>query len=457
LRLPLAPILLSLTLTLAGCQSTMQRIADCKAGDWRLIGQKDGAAGEKADFADRKEFCDDHDKPGGADAAAGYAAGWAAGNGEFWSSRGLVDGRAALPLTSAWENRAASEEVRKKGTPPSRPAFEAGWMQGNSAHWEDLGRKDGAAGQPLARREQARARAGELNIRYDDTAYGNGWQSGNRTFWEDAGFSDARSGVPDAEFKTRAAKARAAGILIQEDAYRAAWNAELINYWRNLGTQDATSGKEFGVRKREAQQRGLKVLERDYLDAWERRLADYWRQAGEQDGFGQPFQLEARVANAGRDGVFVIHNSRAIYKEAWAARNAQYCTPANAFEWGRTSQPMAIEVCQPPLQGMLRRAYLNGGEYLQASIRYERANDRAEDLHRRVRDERRRMERADRDIRAERERKDKPPSEEAIRRLESERRDAEGDMRRAERERDDARRSADRHRYEMEALRRADH
>lgn len=452
MRLALAPILLTLTFTLAGCQATMQRIADCKAGDWRLIGQKDGAAGDKADFAERKDFCADHSQLS-ADAASSYGVGWTAGNAEFWSSRGLADGRAAMPLTSGWEARAASEEVRKKGTPPAQSAYESGWMQGNSAHWEDLGRKDGAAGQALANRERARSQAVTANIRYDDTAYGNGWQSGNRTFWEDAGFSDARSGVPDSEFKNRAAKARGAGVQVQEEAYKTAWNAELINYWRNLGTQDATSGKEFGVRKREAQQRGLKILERDYIDAWERRLSDYWRQAGEQDGFGQPFQLEARVANANRDGVFVIHNSRALYKEAWAARNAQYCTPANAFEWGRTSQPMAIEVCQPPLQGMLRRAYLNGGEYLQARIRFDRANDRAEDYQRRVRDERRRVERVERDIRAERERKDKPASDETIRRLEAERRDAEGDMRRAERERDDARRSADRHYREMEALR----
>ncbi|WP_395408173.1 DUF2799 domain-containing protein [Pseudoduganella sp. UC29_106] len=448
----LVPLLLTLTLTLAGCQSTMQRIADCKTGDWRAIGQKDGAAGEKAAFAERKDFCDDHTAPA-ADAPARYADGWTAGNADFWSSRGNSDGRNALQLSAGWESRAASEEVRKKGTPPSRAAYEAGWTQGNSAHWEDLGRKDGTSGQPLTAREGARSQAAAANIRYDDSAYGAGWQAGNRTFWEDAGYSDARSGVPDSEFKARAAKARAAGVQVQEDVYRTAWNAELINYWRKLGTQDATSGKEFGVRKREAQQRGLKVLERDYIDAWERRLADYWRQAGEQDGFGQPYQLEARVANASRDGVFVIHNSRALYKEAWTARNAQYCTPANAFEWGRTSQPMAIEVCQPPLQGMLQRAYLNGGEYTQVRIRYERANDRADDFQRRVRDERRRMERAERDIRAERERKDKPPSDETIRRLEAERRDAEGDMRRAERERDEARRSADRHYREMDALR----
>lgn len=452
MKLTLAPILLTLTITLAGCQSSMQRIADCKTGDWRTIGLKDGVAGDKADFGERKDFCDDHNAVG-ADAAASYANGWAAGNAEFWSSRGQADGHAAQPLTASWEKRAASEEVRRKATPPSRPAYESGWTQGNSAYWDDLGRKDGTGGQPLTSREQARASAVASNIRYDDSAYGNGWQTGNRTFWEDAGFSDARSGVPDAEFKTRAAKARAAGVQVQEDAYRKAWNAELINYWRNLGTLDATSGKEFGVRKREASQRGLKILERDYIDAWEARLATWWRQAGERDGFGYPYQLEARVASASRDGVFVIHNSRALYKEAWGASNAQYCTPNNAFEWGRTNKPMAIEVCAPPQQGLLRRAYINGGEYLQAALRYERANDRAEDFQRRVREERRRLDRAEKDIRAERGRKDKPPSEEVLRRLESERRDAEGDIRRAERERDEALHSADRHRRDMELLR----
>ncbi|MGO4377993.1 DUF2799 domain-containing protein [Pseudoduganella sp. RAF19] len=450
----LVPLFLFLTLTLAGCQSTMQRIADCKAGDWRAIGQKDGAAGEKSEFSDRKDFCESYDKRGGADAATSYAAGWASGNAEFWSSRGQVDGHAAIPLTAGWERRTASEEVRKKSTPLSQPAYEAGWLQGNTDYWQDLGRKEGTAGQPLTAREQARVRATELNIRYDDIAYGNGWQAGNRTFWEDVGYSDARSGIPDAEFKTRAAKARAAGVQVQEEAYRKAWNAELINYWRNLGTQDATSGKEFGIRKREANQRGLKVLERDYLDAWEARLAQYWRQTGDQDGFGHPYMLEQRVANAGRDGVFVIHNSRALYREAWDAANARYCTPANAFEWGRTSQPMAVEVCAPPQQDFLRRAYLNGGAYLQASLRYDRASDRAEDFQRKARDARKRMDRAERDIRAERERKDRAPSEDNLRRLEGERRDAEGDMRRAEHERDEARRSADRHRYDMDMLKR---
>lgn len=451
MKLTFAPLLLTLTLTLAGCQSTMQRIADCKTGDWRVIGHKDGASGEKADFADRKDFCDDHQTIA-ADAAASYAGGWSAGNAEFWSSRGEADGRAAIPLTAAWEQRAASEEVRKKNTPQSRPAYESGWMLGNSAYWTDLGRKEGTAGQSHTRREQARAQAVRQTIRFDEQAYDQGWQAGNRQFWEDAGFSDARSGIPDAEFRNRAAKAREAGVQVQEDAYRKAWNAELVNYWRKLGKEDATSGRELGSRKREAAQRGLKLLEREYLQAWEEGLTHYWLDAGARDGYGYPYQWEARAANARRDGVFVIHNSRAAYGDAWTAGNARYCTSANAFEWGRGSQPMAIEVCAAALQPGLRRAYIVGGQYQQVSLRYEHAGDRVRDHERRMKDERRRMERAEKDLRAERERK--PPSDKEMRRLEGERKDAENDMRRAQRDRDDAARNADRYSDEMYSLKR---
>lgn len=454
----LKTLALLLPLLLAGCQTTMQRIADCKAGDWNMIGHKDGVAGENQNFAERKDFCADYETDKAkADSAGNYLAGWVQGNWDFWSGRGVADGRLALPI-GQFEARLASDEVRKNNTPLNRPAYESGWNIGNGEYWNGLGKRDGTAGLPLgSQTDNARHLAQGKQIRFDEASYVSGWQSGNRTFWQDAGFSDARNGLPDSEFKGRAAKARGAGVQVLEDAYRGAWNAELVNYWRNLGTQDAVSGKEFGMRRAEAKQKGLKILESDYRAAWEERLAVYWRQAGTDDGYGKPFQLEERIANAARDGVFVIGRSRALYTEAWDAQNARYCTVENAFEFGRANSGMAVEVCQGPLRDRLKHAYASGQDYNNAAARHARAASDANELNGRLDDLQRQLGRLEREIRSELERKDRVVNDDTKRqdrRRELDRRDLIDAINRTDRMAVDAGRQADRLEREMQRLRR---
>jgi hypothetical protein len=57
--------------------------------------------------------------------------------------------------------------------------------------------------------------------------------------------------------------------------------------------------------------------------------------------------LDQRIANASRDGVFSIPGTQDAYTNAWRQENARYCTPDNAFERGRGSIGMAVEVCAP--------------------------------------------------------------------------------------------------------------
>ena len=157
IRLPRwsSPLILTLPLLLGGCQATMERIADCKAGDWNTIGHKDGAAGDVQNYAERKDFCDSHDGgKGQGDAAAGYLAGWAQGNWDFWSARGVNDGRQALPQ-STYERHVASEDVQKQHTPLNRPAYDAGWMIGNADYWNGQGKRDGTDGKPASAKEAA--------------------------------------------------------------------------------------------------------------------------------------------------------------------------------------------------------------------------------------------------------------------------------------------------------------
>jgi hypothetical protein len=448
--------LIPLILLLAGCQSHMQRVADCKVGDWNAIGHKDGLLGEPANYAERKDFCDDHaDKPAAADAAARYTAGWAQGNWDLWYSLGSKDGQ--LGSLAQYERHAASEEVRKHQTPLNLPAYSAGWTAGNTEYWTATGQREGASGQPLTQKEVNRSRASATQLRFDEQAYTNGWRAGNRTFWSDAGYADARNGTPDSEFRNRAAAARSAGVEVQEDAYRTAWNAEIVNYWRNLGTQDATSGKEFGVRSREAKAKGLKIHEREYREAWEARLLTYWRDAGAADGFGHPFQLDQRIANASRDGVFSIPGTQDAYTNAWRQENARYCTPDNAFERGRGSIGMAVEVCAPALQNQLKHAYVSGQDYEVAAAKYRQAVADTNDLASRVRDARNRLGRLEREIRASQDAKDRPVNDDTVKqdkRREQERRELGDYLQRLERQLDDARRWVDRHDQQMQRLRR---
>ncbi|MRW82803.1 DUF2799 domain-containing protein [Pseudoduganella sp. FT26W] len=448
--------LISLLLLLAGCQSTQQRIADCKAGDWQAIGHKDGLMGEPASYAERKDFCEDHaDKPAAADAAARYTAGWAQGNWDAWYAMGSSDG--VQGQQPQFELRANNDEVRKHKTPLNRPAYDDGWVAGNSNYWRNIGQREGVAGQPLTQKDSNRANAAAAQLRFDDAAYTDGWRAGNRTFWSDAGYSDARSGIPDSEFRNRAAAARRAGVDVQEESYRAAWNGEIVNYWRNLGTQDATSGKEFGTRGREAKAKGLKIHEQEYREAWENRLMAYWRDTGAADGYGQPFLLEDRIANAGRNGVFVIPGTRDAYTNAWRQENARYCVPDNAFERGRTSTGMAVEVCAPALQNQLKHAYVSGQDYEVAGAKYRQAVAEANDLGNRLRDARGRLGKLEREIRANQEAKDRPVNDDTAkqdRRREQERRELSDYVQRLERQLDDARRWVERHDQQMQRLRR---
>jgi hypothetical protein len=448
--------LIPLILLLAGCQSHMQRVADCEAGDWRVIGHKDGVMGEPASYADRKDFCDSHaDKAAGQDAAALYQAGWVQGNWDAWHALGMHDGQQGAQ--AQFERHADSEERRKHQTPLNRPAYEAGWTEGNSRYWNAIGLREGTAGMPSKQKEASRASAAAAQLRFDEAAYVDGWRAGNRTFWSDAGYSDARNGIPDSEFRQRAATARSAGVDVQEEAYRSAWNAEIVSYWRNLGTQDATSGKEFGMRNREAKAKGLKVLEQEYRQAWESRLAAYWRDTGAADGYGRPFMLEERMANASREGVFVIGATRDAYTNAWRRENARYCTPENAFDFGRNNSGMAVDVCAPAQQNQLKHAYASGQDYTIAEVKHRQAVAEANEMADRVRDARQRLARIEREIRAAQDAKDRPNNEDTAkqdRRREQERREQAEHLHRLERQLYDAQRWVERHDLQMQQLRR---
>jgi len=122
-----------LPLLLAGCQTTMQRIAACKAGDWKTIGYDDGIAGNAQDFAGRKDFCDAHsdDKAKAGDAAAAdYQAGWAQGNWNLWAAMGEEDGSKGLP--SQFAARTADHKMEK--VPLNPQAYDSGWAKGNSEY-----------------------------------------------------------------------------------------------------------------------------------------------------------------------------------------------------------------------------------------------------------------------------------------------------------------------------------
>ncbi|MET0321417.1 MAG: DUF2799 domain-containing protein [Duganella sp.] len=452
-------LLFAIPLLLAGCSASVkQRIAACQAGDWQQIGKTDGLDGAPATFAERKEFCDDHgnNPPAAQDAGVRYAAGWQAGNAEMWSTVGAADGARGLPQAQ-FAVRAAGEEVRKRKTPVNQPAYDAGWLKGNAQYWEGIGKRDGVAGQPATRADARRSEAAASPARFDAAAYGSGWRVGNRQFWQDAGANDAANGVPDKEFLVRAATARDAGVQVQEDVYRAAWNAGIVSYWRNLGARDAVCGTEFAARGREAKAKGLKIFEADYRQAWEKRLADYWSQAGRDDGYGKPFQLDQRIASAGRDGVFVIAATRALYGQAWDAENARYCVPDNAFERGRANAGMAVEVCREALRNPLKRAYMSGQDYAIAEAKQQLAVNEASQLEASVIDTRRRLDRLDRDRNGQ-SGKDKPAKDDAAkedRRREQERRELVERLRRQERQLDDARRWIDQNDFQMRSLRRS--
>lgn len=387
---------LLVALLLTGCQATMQKIADCKAGDWTVIGHKDGYAGVLQNFEARSKFCSRHTEAGqSADAAALYQAGWAKGDWAAWSEKGQADGRAFLPLSQVDTHIA---KLAKDHAPANRPAYESGWLVGNSAYWQETGQTAGSAGEVLAQKASRQASAAARQIRFDDAAYDSGWQVGNRLYWQNAGFNDAHNGIPDSNLTRRAAAAKTAGLLVQADAYRAAWNAEIPNYWRNLGTQDAVSGTNFAMRRAEALRSGLKIFEAEYQQSWEARLAAYWTQAGNEDGFGHPFLLEDRIARAAQNRVFVLARTRELYTNAWEAQNSRYCNVDDAFARGRRNERMAIEVCKPNVQGQIKRAYLSGQDYEVTAAKHNRAHAEVDEHAHRVRDARAKLAHINRDI-----------------------------------------------------------
>ncbi|MFZ6674667.1 DUF2799 domain-containing protein [Undibacterium sp. Xuan67W] len=384
-------------LPLAGCQTTMNQRQDCKVGDWNFIGNKDGAQGFDPRFDERRQFCAavDGDKIK-LESAGQYQAGWQQGNQHFWEEVGARDGISALAVSN-YERQLKTEIIVKNHTPPNPDAYQRGWVRGNADYWYGIGDTDGKAGHS-AKDEQLRAVSGQT-IGFNQTSYQQGWRVGNYAYWTQIGFQDAHDGVPDSELKHRAQAAQTTGVLVREDAYKEAWNKEIIEYWRRLGWSDATEGRDVITRRADAKARGLKFSETEYQQQWEQRLIQYWREAGNTDGFGQPNQLEDRMSNARRNNVFVIPQTRDTYNQAWFAQNAVYCSPDNAFAFGRSNHRMAIEVCQANQQNRARRAWSAGQDYEDIARKLSNINMDLASLNDRRSDAARRLERIEREIR----------------------------------------------------------
>ncbi|MFZ6759746.1 DUF2799 domain-containing protein [Undibacterium sp. Ji50W] len=383
-------VILAAGFLLSGCQSTVNRVNDCKLGDWISIGSKDGAEGLDKRFDDRRRFCSliDGDKIK-AESASNYEQGWAQGNQIFWSHLGREDGRNARAI-NYFDTQVKSDVVGRNGTPLNRPAYEQGWQQGNADYWYQTGLQDGKAGRN-ASEEASRARSGAA-IGFQAPSYQRGWADGNYAYWQQMGYQDAHDGIPDSELASRVRAATANGLQVREDAYHVGWNREIVEYWKNLGWNDAVSGRDIHTRRDDAKKRGLKLFEVEYQQKWEQRLLQYWADAGNSDGYGHPNQLEQRMANARRDNVFVIAQTRDVYEQAWLSQNARYCTVENAFNWGRENKSMAIEVCHISMQGNLHRAVLGGQDYEDLSRKYNQTHadllahdDRHTDAERKLR------------------------------------------------------------------------
>ncbi|MDD2721011.1 MAG: DUF2799 domain-containing protein [Gallionella sp.] len=447
-----APALLAL---LAGCQTGMHTLAECKVGDWNAIGHKDGQAGLVQNFKERQAFCSAYvkDKDAGS-MEADYQSGWKQGNWDLWSEAGRNDGRMALPETQM-DVRASA--IPKQHAPLNRVAYESGWLTGNSAYWQDMGQRAGTDGKPLSEKAQSRANADAQHLRFDEAAYENGWKTGNLAFWSNAGFQDAHNGIPESQFNARAAAAKSAGVLVQSAAYHTAWNGEIPNYWKNLGTADAVSGRDFEMRNREARQNGLKVFEAEYRQSWEARLATYWSEAGNEDGYGHPFQLEERIANAARDGVFVIARTRDLYTRAWEVQNLRYCNVDDAFNRGRRNERMAIEVCREPQQSQVRRAYLAGQDYEAVAVKHKHALDEIDEYARKNTTLHQQLQQVEGVIRNNAANKQRPVNEETARqdkRLEHEHHDLEDQIEQNQRKLSEARRWEDQYNQQMQRIKR---
>ena len=426
--------------SLSGCQSTRIRINDCKVGDWGVIGNKDGDQGLDPRFDERRKFCADIDDVKiSADANNNYRAGWEQGNFQYWLRLGTKDGAAAKAITHFLE-QSISEISKKNHTPSNQLAYQQGWGIGNADHWRILGDKDGQAGQP-ASMENVRAIEGQ-QIGFNRLSYLDGWKAGNQSYWGHLGYLDAHDGRADTEFKQHASVAQRAGVQLREDAYLSAWNIEIIEYWKKLAWEDATQGRDVNTRRADAKNRGLKFSENEYTQMWQQRLQKYWLDVGKDDGYGKPNQLEERMANARKDNVFVISQTRDIYQQAWTEQNLRYCNLDNAFSYGQRNHRMAIEVCASNLQNKLRYALESGREYEVILQRQRFHQIEMQRLAERRSDAENRYGRIERELRRDQENKNRVPTTETAAidaKREQEKRELRNFLRRTEMEFEDLR------------------
>ena len=357
--------------SLSGCQSTKVLVNDCKAGDWGIIGNKDGDQGYEPRYDERRKFCADVDGAKmNTESGAQYHAGWEQGNFQYWQRLGKQDGIAAKPA-SHFLRQSESDDVKKNKTPPNQLAYQQGWINGNGDYWQGVGNQDGTAGLP-ASQENIRANEGQ-QIGFNRLSYLDGWQIGNKAYWARLGYLDAHEGRSDNEYRQHAATAQRNGVQLNETSYRAAWDVEIIEYRKTVAWADATQGRDVNTRRADAKKRGIKFSELEYKQMWEQRLVKYWLDAGKDDGFGQPNQLEERMANARRDNVFIISQTRDVYQRAWSEENTRYCSVDNAFDSGRHNRRMAINVCPAQEQNKVRFAWESGLQY-ESTLQKQRFN-----------------------------------------------------------------------------------
>ncbi|GGX50949.1 DUF2799 domain-containing protein [Undibacterium squillarum] len=445
---------------LSACQSTITRMNDCKSGDWQMIGRKDGEAGLTAQFDDRRDFCAKVDNSKvTAESGTLYLGGWTSGNQQFWYRLGRDDGNRALPV-SQFAQQLKSEKVVENKTPPQERFYVDGWTLGNGEYWFRTGDADGRAGSPVKLEQQRQQEGAAIGFRSDQ--YRSGWSQGNQGYWFQLGVADAHDGIPDSRFKEHEQNAKQREVFVRADAYQQGWDKEIIEYWRRLAWEDAVNGRDANNRRVDAQARGLKFSESQYQDSWQARLVQYWQDAGAQDGWGRPYMLEQRMANAQRDRVFVIAQTRDVYTAAWNRKNDEYCTPANAFDWARRGNWMAVNVCRPELQWRLDRAVRNGREFEHLEDRIRRAQSDAREFAKRVSDVENRIRQLERDagrlaevkdIKDNKDSKPSPNNADELRRNERERAELRGQIDGLRRQQREAEEKAARLRREQDQLR----
>ena len=365
-------LMLATLLFVTGCASNQDKIKACKIGNWQEIGERDGQEGLIARYEERKQFCDKQDAPSTPQAAVDYANGWDKGNYQLWFQLGDADGLKGMAAGN-FIAQSNTKFIKTNATPLNQSAYLAGWTQGNEKFWFAKGEEDGLNGDPESQKETQRSAALAASLGFNEVSYLRGWRIGNEGYWRTRGRADGMSGEPDSVMLPQRAKAsQAVGHYVDEAAYRRGWEAGVVEYWTKWGQEDAITGKQFAMRKKEAMKKGLKILEQVYQTNWENRLMEYWTQAGAEDGWGRADFMEQRMASAGRDGVFVIKQTRELYRAAWQAEHARYCNNENAFAMGRVNQPMNIEVCGNERRLSLKRTYNAGQDYEQMDAKYQR-------------------------------------------------------------------------------------